>query len=390
LNANGSFGGWAFNNQLPVQGGYHVWEVYGETLVPLLENVPFAKSLELNAAGRHTDYSLSGGVNTWKVGLSYEPFDSLRIRGTRSRDIRAPNLAELFEGGGSAQAVVPDRVLGTNVQVFDFAVGNLKLKPEVAQTWTAGVIYQPRFVPGLSLSVDYYNIKIADAISSLSPSLRVINCYNGVPHACDSVVFNPNGTIAYIRHDSENLNALKTSGVDFELSYQRSLQQLGINLPGQLSLRLLGTYVDSLIQIDASGPLEKAGWLSLNNRITGVPKFSGTADLNYSNDRWSLGLFGKLIGQGEYSTLLTEGTGAANTINDNHIPAFFYLGLNAEYRLSIGNHDVSLFGAINNLMDTNPPLIPSGAVGGASETATNPVFYDVIGRSFKVGVRFKF
>ncbi len=388
-NPNGSFGGWAFNNQLPTHGGYHVWEIYGEAAIPLLKDVAFAKTLDFNAAGRRTDYSLSGGVTTWKFGFTWKPIDDLLVRATRSRDIRAPNLAELFEGGGSAQAVVPDRVLGANVQVFDLAVGNLNLKPEKAATWTAGFVYQPHFIPGLSLSVDYYNIKIDGAISSLTPALRVVNCYNGVPGACDSVVFNPNGTISYVKHASENLNALNTSGVDFELSYQQSLQRLGIRLPGQVSLHLLGTYVDNLTQIDVTGPQQRAGWLSLNNRISGVPKFTGTAELNYSNDRLTMGLLGKLIGKGKFSTLLETGSGQINTINDNSIPAFFYLSLNAEYRFSIGRKDFAIFAVVNNLLDTDPPLIPSGAVGSGAETATNAVFYDVIGRTFKIGIRFK-
>jgi outer membrane receptor protein involved in Fe transport len=387
-NPNGSFGAWAFNNQQPVSGSYDLWEIYGEVLVPLLKDVPFAKSFDLNAAARRTDYSLSGAVTTWKVGLTWEPVDGVRVRATRSRDIRAPNLGELFEGGGSAQAVVPDRVLGSNVQVFDLAIGNLNLRPEVAKTWTAGVVYEPSFVPGLQLSVDYYNIKIDGAISSLSPELRVRNCYNNVPGACDSVVFNPNGTIAYIKHASENLNSLKTSGIDMELFYQSSLDPIGV--PGKASLRLLGTYVDNLTQLDASGALDKAGWLSLNSRVSGVPKFSGTAEFTYNNQRWGFGLLGKLIGSGKFNTLYSTGAGAANTINKNEIPAYFYLSLNAHYDLTIAGKDISLFGVVNNLTNTDPPMIPSGAVGNAAETATNPTFYDVIGRSYKVGIRFKF
>lgn len=387
-NPNGSFGAWAFNNQLPVRGSYHLWEVYGEALVPLLKDVPFARSLDLNAAGRRTDYSLSGAVTTWKVGLSYVPFDGLRLRATRSRDIRAPNLGELFEGGGSAQAVVPDRALGTNVQIFDLAIGNLDLRPEVAKTWTAGFVYEPSFLRGLQISVDYYDIKIAGAISSLSPEQRVRNCYNGVPGACDSVVFNPNGTIAFIKHASENLNALKTSGVDVELFYQSSLDPVGLR--GRASLRLLGTYVDKLVQIDSSGALDKVGWLSLNSRISGVPHFSGTADLNYTGERWGVGLLGRLIGKGKFNTLYTEGAGAANTINKNSIPAYVYLNLNAHVDLTLGGKDVTLFGVVNNLTNTDPPMIPSGAVGNAAETATNPTFYDVVGRSYKLGLRFAF
>jgi outer membrane receptor protein involved in Fe transport len=387
-NPNGSFGGWAFNNQSPARGGYDLWEIYGEALVPLLSDVSFAKSLDFNAAIRRTDYRLSGPVTTWKLGLTYEPFDGLRFRATRSRDIRAPNLGELFEGGGSAQAVVPDRVLGSNVQVFDLAIGNLNLAPEKADTWTAGVVYEPEFVRGLQVSVDYYHIKIDGVISSLSPEQRVRNCYNNVPGACDSVVFNPNGTIAYIKHASENLNSLTTSGVDLELFYRSSLDPIGV--PGNISLRLLGTYVDKLVQVDTAGALDKAGWLSLNSRITGVPHFTGTGELTYSTDAFSFGLIGKLVGKGKFNTLLTEGAGAANTINDNSIPAYLYLNLNAQYNFVVGNSEISLFGQINNLTNTDPPMIPSGAVGNAAETATNPAFYDVIGRAYKVGIRFKF
>jgi hypothetical protein len=223
-------------------------------------------------------------------------------------------------------------------------------------------------------------------ISSLSAPIRVQNCYAGVPGACDDVVLNPNGTIAFIKHKSVNLNALKTSGIDLELVYRTSL---GNSVPGDLSVRLLANYVDKLNQIDASGTQRRAGWMSLNSRVSGVPHFNGTADLNYNNDAWGIGLIGHLIGSGKYATSLSEGAGAAGTINKNHVPAFFYLSMNTHYNFMVGDREISFFGVVNNLTNVNPPMIPSGTVGSAAEVSTNPSFYDVIGRSYKVGVRFK-
>ncbi len=312
------------------------------------------------------------------------------FRLTRSRDIRAPNLAELFEGGGSAQQVVFDRALNANVQVFDLAVGNTNLKPEKADTWSGGVTYQPTWLPGLEMSVDYYNIDIAGAIASLTPALRVNNCYAGVLGACASLVLNPNGTIAYIRHASENLNSLKTSGVDFEVAYRTSLEHLGLPLPGSVSFRALGTYVDTLLQTSSAGPLQEVGWLSTNSRVNGVPHFTSSQELVYDNATWSLGIRGHLIGSGHFNTIYKEGAGAANTINDNSVPAYYYVSLNGDYNFKVAGRTFTAFGVVNNLFNTDPPFIPSGSVGAAAETSSNPTFYDVIGRSYKVGLRFKF
>jgi hypothetical protein len=97
----------------------------------------------------------------------------------------------------------------------------------------------------------------------------------------------------------------------------------------------------------------------------------------------------RYVGAGKFSTILHEGTGAANTINDNHVPAFVYLSASASYRFySIGQHAAELFGIVNNLTDTDPPMIPSGAAGGINESSTNGQFYDVVGRFFRAGIRF--
>ena len=207
VNANGSVGGWILGNQLPEVGTIKVFEAYAEAQAPLLKDAPLARELSINGAIRRTHYSLSGTVYTWKIGASYVPVDGIRLRATRSRDIRAPNIGELFENGGSSNTNVFDPVLGRAVQIREISAGNPNLKPEKADTWTAGAIIQPAFLPRFSASVDYYDIKIKDAISTLGAPTLAQGCFAGNALYCQSITFNPDGSIAFITNTRLNLCA---------------------------------------------------------------------------------------------------------------------------------------------------------------------------------------
>jgi hypothetical protein len=125
------------------------------------------------------------------------------------------------------------------------------------------------------------------------------------------------------------------------------------------------------------------------NRTLGVPKWTGDAFADYERGRFRLGLQARYIGAGVFSTILHEDAGAPNTINDNRVPAFIYLTASTAYRLKTsGSRSVELFAVVNNLLNTDPPMIPSGAAGGINESSTNGQFYDVVGRFFRAGVRF--
>lgn len=384
VQANGSIGAFQIGNQLPINGSYDLLEFYAEAAVPLMRDSALGKSLDLNGAVRRTDYSTSGPVTTWKGGITYEPFEGLRLRGTRSRDIRAPSLAELFQSGGSSFINVFDRVLNQSIQVRDVLQGNTALTPEVADTLTAGFVLTPSFLPRFSLAVDYYDIKIRDAIGSISSSLAVTRCNAGQAEFCNQVVFNPNGTILSTISQSLNLNAFRTSGVDVEARYDFDLGG------GNVTLRGLVSYVDRLVTTDASGTFDRVGKLSGFNRINGVPKLTANFDVTYAKDDFSVNLLTRVIGKGQYNPDFTEGVGALNTINDNSVPAYAYLSLSVSQGIDLGNgRKVQLFALVNNLLDTDPALIPSGTIGGANETSTNPAFYDTVGRAFKLGFRFK-
>jgi outer membrane receptor protein involved in Fe transport len=378
VNANGSVGGWILGNQLPERGVVKVFETYAEAQAPL------ARGLSFNGAVRRTHYSLSGTVYTWKAGGIWDVVPGVRFRATRSRDIRAPNIAELFENGGSSNTNVFDPVLGQSVQVREISAGNPDLKPEKADTLTAGAVVNPVFLPGFSASIDYYDIKIRDAIATLGAPTLAQGCFAGNQLFCRSITFNPDGTIAFITNTRLNLAEAATRGIDFEADYTRS-HVLG----GSLSARVLATRVTKLTFTTPAGVQDRLGQLSNFNRTPGVPKWAGDAFLDFSRGALRLGLQARYVGAGKFSTILHEGAGDKNTINDNHIPAFVYLTASAAYRFySDGRRSAELFGIVNNLTDTDPPFIPSGAAGGINESSTNGQFYDVVGRFFRAGIRF--
>ena len=180
---------------------------------------------------------------------------------------------------------------------------------------------------------------------------------------------------------------MKTSGIDFELDYRWHPHFA----PGSIQFRALATRVLDLTFATPAGEQDRLGQVSNVNRTPGVPKWAGNAQINYSSDTWQMGVQARYVGAGVFSTIYTEGAGAANTVNDNHVPAYVYVSLNAGYRFDLGGgRNVELFGIVNNLFDTAPPFIPSGAAGGTNETSTNAGFYDVVGRFFRVGARFHF
>jgi hypothetical protein len=159
---------------------------------------------------------------------------------------------------------------------------------------------------------------------------------------------------------------------------------------GDLSLRVLATYVDKLVSVEPAGAVNRVGQLSQFRRVSGVPHWSGNANLTYRADRWQVNLEARYIGKGHYSNDLREGCCAVNTVNDNSVPAFVYFNLGAQYRFNLLGRNLELYGLVNNLFNRAPPWLPSGAAGGTNESSTNSAFYDVIGRMYKVGLRFQF
>lgn len=376
--------GWSANNLGTFSGKESVVEAYGEADLPLAKDMAFAKSLNLNGAVRRTHYSISGNATTWKVGLTYEPITGVRFRATRSRDIRAPNLNELYASTGSsinsASGINP--INGQTGALFSSSKGNQNLVPEIADTTALGVAYQPSWLRGLTASVDLYDIDIQKVIASVSVAQTLNLCAAGQQQFCSSITFN-NTTfgIANVATQPQNLNNLAARGLDIEVTYNVPVPDWA----GSLTVRALGTNVKKLATTQFSTMVDRAG------ALTGLPSWTWNFNgaYTYQNFRATLNahyvsasLFdATLIGPGQagYSSTL------ANSIADNTFPSAVYYNLGASYDLvSDGGRLLQVYGVVNNLANLQPPPYAAIAINGGG----NP--YDLVGRVFKLGLRFKY
>lgn len=372
-------GGWSTSNVLPTSGEYDVKEAYLETLVPLARDAGFAKSLDLNAAVRITDYSQSGSVETWKVGLTWRPFDDLLLRGTRSRDIRAPGIGDLYTRDSQGpNSLVIDRVLpnAPSVSVPIIISGNPILKPEKADTTTFGLTYQPGWLQGFGASLDFYNISIRDTLAAAGAQDTIDRCAQGQQLYCDNLL-RSGTTLVAIRQRTMNLSKAKTKGVDMDLSYRTQLG--GVNT----SLRLIGTRLleqsTTVPSVSSSVYSDRLGDIGL-----GYPKWQVTAIANADIGALNFNLHARYIGSGKFNTTYLPGDIA---------PAFATVGsvttfdAGVRYRLESFRGKPEIYANVNNLFDRRPPLIPSSALVGGQ---TNVVLYDTIGRYYMAGARIQF
>ncbi|MEJ1966643.1 MAG: TonB-dependent receptor [Gammaproteobacteria bacterium] len=378
-------------NVTPIGGSVDVKEGYLETAVPLAANATLAKSLELNAAVRRTNYSTSGSVTTWKGGLVWEPIDLLRFRATRSRDIRAPNMVELFGALTSGIALVRDPVTNQDINSNTIAGGNPDLTPEVGDTWTAGVVLQPasEILGGrFRASVDHFDISLKNAIGTLGAQNIVTRCFAGDQSYCRYVTRDAGGTITAIQNLSFNLNEMTTKGFDIELGYDHPIGDIS-----RIGLRVLATRVSDLSTIFVDGSrINRAGQDGQpTSQVSGVPDWQVDTSLDYSIASFSTSLRVHWFTDGTYDNSLIGPDQAgyaitrANSISDNSLPGRTYVDLSANYGFQIRDGArIEVYGVINNLTDQNPPPAPS------STGAYNPTLYDALGRAYRIGVRMNF
>ncbi|WP_114952050.1 TonB-dependent receptor domain-containing protein [Sphingosinicella terrae] len=372
LDAAGAFGTPIFND--PLEGGFNVKEGFFEALVPLVDSASF--DLDLNGAVRYSDYSLSGGIWSWKLGGTARLFDALLLRATRSRDIRAPGIGDLFAVNSINIAPVVDNDregregnpgYNPNPLATIFSGGNVDLVPEVARTWTAGASVSPSFLPGFSLSVDYYDISIGRAISTPNTSDITAACAAGDAEACDRVVRDATGTITTVFAVAANIARFKTSGFDFEIAYRMPMSRIA-DIPGSLRLRALATYVDELVFDSGANVRDTAGDVG-DPVANGVPKWRGNFSIAYENDDYTIDARIRYVGGGQFNDELD--------IVNGDIGARVYFDLGTEFRV---RERFTFYARVSNLFDENPPLI----------TTTYSPHYDVVGRTFTVGARVRY
>ncbi|MEO6338741.1 MAG: TonB-dependent receptor [Caulobacteraceae bacterium] len=372
--------GYESTNARSLSGDFNVKEGYLETVIPLARDMAFAKSFDLNGAVRITDYSTSGTVTTWKVGATYTPFDGFLIRGARSRDIRAPSLFELYTlpvstilniglnqsiGGGPSG----------NVGVQGLTGGNANLQPEKADTTTIGFSYSPSFVPGLQVSLDWYNINVKGAIASVTAAQVATFCNTGNQYYCGLIV--PNGVgaaSAYtVNANYQNLNQTKRSGLDILASYRTPLDRFLSGAPGRLTVSFAGNYV-----LKYGDNVANAGYIERAGETVSTPRFTSALTATYDIGKASVTAQWRHIDGGLYNVTFVEGV----NINDNTIDGADYINLSGSYDLT---EKLQLFGVVNNLFNKQPPFAPQNFGYPTINT-----WFDLIGRTYKMGVRYRF
>ncbi len=383
-------------------GGYHVTEGFFETVVPLAKDLPFAKNLDLNGAVRETSYSLSGNVTTWKVGATWTPFDDIRFRATQSHDIRAPNLAELFTAGGSSTVGFTDPAHGNAPsQGFEIQGSSQNLKPEVSDTTEFGVVLRPSFLPGFQASVDYFKINLTGAVTVLGAQTIINECFAGDTALCPDVVRNGAGTITQVNVTPINFASQVESGIDIEASYSRDLATIAPFLKGRMTLHALATnYLNDTYNNGVDPAVDYVGGNQGDGCCgqTSLPKWRYFATAAWDNGPITAQLTARGFSAGVVDPTYIQCASSCPaqtaaqaalhpTISNNSAPGALYFDTNFTYKFP-GMTNTTAFLTITNIFNKSPGNIPQPDAPGAAVN-TNPTLYDILGRTFRVGVRFR-
>ena len=373
----------------PVHASDNVWELALETEVPVIRDIPLIQKLDLNLAGRYTDYSVSGSVQTWKIGFDWNVISSLRVRGTTSIDIRAPTLTDLFQPATVAVTGFIDNHTSYTTTLFNVTQGNPSLVPEVSRTYTVGTVWTPDFVHGLTMSLDYYRIHMDNAIGQVNPTNAAVQ------NLCES----SGGTSPYCalyqrplpfsNHSTANfpteiftlnLNtaSVQTEGFDFETNYGWQMSDLVEDWKGSWTARLLATYQPVILQSVAFPGSPTTRSADPHTRVT--------AFLNYALDDWSFGLEDMWISG--FSQVAGPITAIANNWFNPHVNSWNTVDLDISRNFEMAGTDMTGYFVIQNLFNTSPAYVPNGTIG-----QVYPVFYsgyssqNPMGRYFTIGLR---
>ena len=373
-----------------ILGAIETKEAYAEAGVPLIADAPLMKLIKLDLAGRYADYSGSGGIWAYKAGADWEVVDWLRLRGAYSRDVRAANLSERFDKTGGAGTITdPLHPAAGVINITTFSGGNPTVKPEKADTFTAGAVVQPGVIPGSSFSVDWYRIKINGAIGQLGAQNVVNQCVAGATALCSLITRDVNTDLPIlVGNVYVNINQALVRGVDFEADYNRDIHLIGGG--ESIAARFLGSYlIENSQQLNGAAKIDRAGQVGIQ-QSDGVPyalpRFKFTANLTYANGPFSAFVQGRFISSGTLENAAVVG----KTIESNYVPPIFYTDIRLSYRLRMVPGAPEVFGTITNLFDIDPPVTPYYSTFSDYASQYNASLYDVLGRRFVMGVSVRF
>ena len=420
-------------------------DVFGELHVPIVQGLPFVKDFSSDLGYRYSNYAYGGGNSTFKVGFDYAPDSDIRFRASYERAVRAPNVLELFEpdtpglfagqdpcsgsapslsaaecyntikntlaksGSTMTEASFAKNVYGTiqgcpAAQCGAFGGGNTSLKPETANTFSVGFVATPSFVHGLTLTVDFFNIVLDQAIIALPATTLLHNCaVLDSSFDCDQIsrdklnsysIFGGEGA-GSVTTPLVNASKLLTDGVDIQADYRLRLEDVGLQNAGSLDFNLNGTYTATLTTYlpDGTG-YDCVGLYGLVCSTTSAPTPRYRQELRATWDSpWKLQLSAnwRFVGSSSLDFNQTvpdlqDGSFKDRNPTDAHIPDYSYLDLSFKYRV---NDKVSLRGGVNNVLDTVPQLLDSNSFGISAPPFGNgntyPELYDPLGRYMFIG-----
>lgn len=435
-----------------ISGGYNVWEGFGEVNIPLIQDRPFFNNLSIQGGIRFSHYEVDAPGNpsydttTWTAGGSWSPVDSLKFRGTYSRAVRAPNIAELFspvntgltnlsddpcavfnDAGariranptGELRNICLAQGAGANIDSIAQPIagqanatggGNINLGPEVGESYIVGAVFEPSFVPGLSLTVDYYNIIVNGAVSSPTPGDVIAACFGANPlsppagaagsAACTSIRRDPltgglNGdptTTPGLPLNTTNLGRIATSGIDVILNYSRDIgfAKLGLSFVGNWTEKSEFKASPSSTNLDCTG-------LYSENCGSIQPEYQWSTRATLGFDGVDLSVLWRHIDAVSYefapdafSGTLAASTGpvAGQQVDFNRIEAHDYFDLTARFNAT---ENVQFLVTVQNLFDKQPPIVGSD-IGSTSFNSGNtyPSTYDSLGRRYAVSAKVRF
>lgn len=375
----------------PTSGSYDLHEVYGEVNIPLLANIPLVYRLDLDAAVRYSHYSTVDGKATTKFGLAYRPIEDVLFRGTYSQGFRAPSILELYQGqrGTNFQAVDPCNGGGGNLPgcrgvptsynqnqfgagtVTGITAGNRNLKPETADTYSLGVVLTPAMLDGFTFTVDWFEIKLKDAIAAQSAT-QILQACAFRSTFCDLITRAPSGEVLQLRQAVVNLSRIEVAGIDASARY---LFETGIgNFEASVDVSYLDKYRNFIPQPNGSEVIDDRAGKSDQPRST-FPRWKGQAALRYTNGAFDAGWKARYIGGSDDVP--------NNAVNGGRVKSITYHDIQLGYTFE--SPEVSIAFGVDNLFDKQPP----------ASAANNPInfdiyTYDIRGRYFYVRMGAKF
>lgn len=367
-----------------IGGQMDVWEWFTEVDVPLFETQQLGQTqrMSVNLAYRQSDYSRSGVSDSWKVGLDFQVLDDLRLRLTRSQDVREPTFFELFDAQGTV-ANVADPRFGN--QVFTFTQvqgGNPSLSPEEANTTTVGMVWQPTFadwIDGLQFSVDWYEIKLTDTVDVLGVQ-RIVNECEASGALCNLIERDPvTGQLARVFNTYQNIARAGAEGIDMEVVYRTEPNFFG-DRPESFNIRWLAGYLKERTNTPLGGtPLDTSD-------STAFPDLTSVITGSYGFGPWTVQLQARYIDSVRRNVNWVEGV----DVDDNTMPSMTWWNTRLGYS---GEFDHGATYAVNfnvqNIFDRDPPVNPGFSdFGGGTQGFGGP--YDVFGRRYTLDFNYSF